>query len=332
MFNFDCCTNFCNPDKKCGSLTVPGGTSADTCAMAGPLTFTNGTARVYGTTAQSLNDYTPTACSLSGKDVVYTFTNPTAAAFKARVERGTTTFLPGLYLRKGTCGSGPELSCATSNSVGGSATIEHAALAPGTYYLFVDGVSSADTGGSFLVTATLTPVAGPVEIKNAPICSFYHAFRPDAADLGSWFAVRMVPPFTPWTATKVKYFVSGVTADCDGTLAHRALVFKATGTTPPTTPVVHQAFNVPTGTGTTAKGIEHTLTTPLQLGTGESLFLMIEMAGSGAKGLCPLMCEDSPVVQDRQFWSTAKATPYSWTPNPTVLIGNGMQWSSMFGN
>jgi hypothetical protein len=138
------------------TLTVnrTGGTSGgESCTAPTPLSFSlgsSGTASASGTTTGSLNDNT-TNCGGAGPDRVFSFTVSGTRTFSASVS-GFADVILSLEGPNSLCTSASEVTC-----VGGTgaslATINSRTLTSGTYYLWVDGLNSAN--GSFTLSATL---------------------------------------------------------------------------------------------------------------------------------------------------------------------------------
>jgi hypothetical protein len=97
--------------------------------------------------------------STGGHDLVYSFTTATSVHFLAQL-RG---FLyPGIFLRGGSCtGSGSVgIACNKNTSSGAAQTSIDGVLAPGAYFLFVDGTSPG-AWGQFELTLILETVDNP---------------------------------------------------------------------------------------------------------------------------------------------------------------------------
>ncbi len=118
----------------------------DTCAMptaiaAGPVMI-----QVNGTTRWGLDQYAGSCSGDGAADVVYSF-----LADNANDDLVVTIDAPFdavLFLRAQTCENGFQMACSTTGSLSSQG------MAPGTYYLFVDGVTPADEG-AFTLDVTL---------------------------------------------------------------------------------------------------------------------------------------------------------------------------------
>lgn len=142
------------------SLGVP--IAGEACVNAVPLSFVNGAVTVTGDTTLAFNDLTPACASTAiANDVVYTFTTSTTQSFTARATTTSGTYRPTLSLRSATC-TGIEQACQAAAVAGGDADLALPMLAPGTYFLWVDGAGG--TAGPFTVSATLG-TAPPDEVR-----------------------------------------------------------------------------------------------------------------------------------------------------------------------
>ncbi len=141
---------------------VPGPPN-DSCATAQPLTFTNGSAAVTGTTVNALNDtgaaaLTCSAASALAADVFYSFTLTQPQNVTVTVDTPSTSNLfPAFALTDvcGAAGAGNERACRT----GPGSTFQSRNLLAGTYYIVVDGDDSVT--GAFTLNVTLTPGTPP---------------------------------------------------------------------------------------------------------------------------------------------------------------------------
>ncbi len=150
------------PNDKCpgtdgGTLVDLGNPSLPPWTADGPR---DRVTSVTGTTAGADNDVAG-SCSLAapgqltGGDVVYRLVIPAGSPlYQASVNVTSTDgdLLPAVSLHDGTC-LGTVLGCAATN-VPGPVRLALPSLAPGTYFIHVDGVSG--TGGSFTLTVQLT--------------------------------------------------------------------------------------------------------------------------------------------------------------------------------
>lgn len=139
----------------------------DTCASPQPLSFVQGRAQVSGTTLQAANDNTSLdvspSCSAgarqNGRDVVYRLDVTATADLTLDVSPVAGSLLRPVLVVRRACAPTiftDELLCLER---AGSATATLPRLAPGTYFVWVDG--TAGTSGAFTLTATLGPPTSP---------------------------------------------------------------------------------------------------------------------------------------------------------------------------
>jgi hypothetical protein len=162
--------------------------------------------------------------------------------------------------------------------------------------------------------------SAPIFVGNnyTPTCADYGYLTPYPSEYSHRSAARLTPPYYPFEVQAIRYEIgNSSTGDCDTALEHLVEVFKDTATTPAATPTVLASFTTNTGVTDppdTVRTIEETLATPVTLETDEHLYVAVEMAGDGGSGLavCVSMCLGVPGDADRNFWSNAATTPYSW--------------------
>ncbi len=142
------------------------GPANDTCAGRQALTFAGNTAFAFGSTLNATNGNPPgattPACAPSarqtGGDVVYEFTLLAPQDVTATVTALSSSFRPAVYLRGpgaiASCDGDTHLGCAAAPVTGtfGPQAVTATNLAPGTYYVWVDGV--AGTSGTFSLQVT----------------------------------------------------------------------------------------------------------------------------------------------------------------------------------
>ncbi|MGI5864824.1 MAG: hypothetical protein ACOX6T_22630 [Myxococcales bacterium] len=134
----------------------------DVCAGAQALQFTNNAATVNGSTLLALNDAYGACGGRLAPDVVYSFTLTSARAVEARVTSRTYGYSPVLRLASSCEPTGEDVVCRSSPNSGGSgafATFNYTYLAPGTYYLWIDGNDT--TRGDFRLEVTLNAPIAP---------------------------------------------------------------------------------------------------------------------------------------------------------------------------
>jgi hypothetical protein len=137
--------------------------------------------------------------------------------------------------------------------------------------------------------------------------------EPLPEEYGHRAAGRLTPPSYPFEVNTVRYrMIDNMMPTGCIDLAHDVFVFAATGTTPPAAPVPHETITVPTGS-IVGGWVELSLTTPLVLQTGESLFIAVEMQGLGDNEyMCLGTCSGPGFDTGRNFWSNAASAPYPW--------------------
>lgn len=135
-------------------LTPP--PAGDNCSAPRPLLFSDaGTSTEFADTLLFGNDAQGNSCaSGSSPDVVYSFTTSSIYSFQANASAGSPFFRPALYLRS-SCGVASDLACSQAAADGGTASLSYENLAPGTYFLWVDGVGQS--AGAFTLTSSLLP-------------------------------------------------------------------------------------------------------------------------------------------------------------------------------
>ncbi|HEY5924719.1 MAG TPA: hypothetical protein VIV11_23730, partial [Kofleriaceae bacterium] len=163
-------------------LAMPG--MGDTCALATPLTFTNGMATATGDTSTLFHDGAGTCASGTAPDAVYTFTTSTVQNLRVDVSTTSSTYQPVVYLRSTTC-TGGQLACAIAPTAGGTGTLQYGSLPVGTYYLWVDG--AANTAGPFTLTALLgMPTQGDTCALASPL-TFTSGMAMATGNTSTWF-------------------------------------------------------------------------------------------------------------------------------------------------
>lgn len=124
------------------------------CPSATPLTCGGGVVGDTLTGANDVNTYGCTGGNFDGRESIYAFTLPQLSRvdFALSGLGGRNQYL---FLLRPTCDA--TLGCMW----GGSPTLNFPLLAPGTYYVVVDGGTAADDG-SHTLTAACTPVSTPI--------------------------------------------------------------------------------------------------------------------------------------------------------------------------
>ncbi|MBA3463100.1 MAG: hypothetical protein H0T46_24295 [Deltaproteobacteria bacterium] len=170
-----------------------------------------------------------------------------------------------------------------------------------------------------------SPDAAPqtVELRNdTGVCSAHGEPAPNQGDW--WWAVRLTPPSYPFTIQRVTYRLAGhdmlpnpFSHVCDSAMAHDARVFKASGATPPSDPVVLETFDVPTGvTPFLDRLVDHTLATPIRLGADEHVFIAVRIANLPTaqpyRTMCVHVCSSATTVPMRDYVSQGTTPPFTW--------------------
>jgi hypothetical protein len=118
--------------QESGAITPP---PNDTCS--GAITLLPGNQN--GTLVGATDNYMGSCNATGGADVVYTFTLNAASAVTIAATPGVNTNNLAVYLQSGTCGTGTEVKCQNTSATG-TETLQVDNLAPGTYFVFVEGV------------------------------------------------------------------------------------------------------------------------------------------------------------------------------------------------
>ena len=164
------------------------------------------------------------------------------------------------------------------------------------------------TGGA----APMGWMAGPPALSNDAACLSWSSVSPDAGEEGHLYVVRLAPPSYPFEVTSVHYELlhapTGETS-CDAQAAHRVEVFVGAGPTPEPSPAVitlAQPAVMLESEGVYV--VKAPLPQPITLMQEEFLYVAVELP---ALQSCILGCEDAKVT-DRDYWSNATQSPYSW--------------------
>ena len=118
----------------------------DICDTVLPINAGQDTVQVSGTTLWGLDQYSGTCGGVGVADVVYSF--EATDINDDLLVNITAPFSPVLVLQAQNCEGGFQLSCSTNG------TLLIPGLAPGVYYLFVDGITAEDEG-EFTLEVTL---------------------------------------------------------------------------------------------------------------------------------------------------------------------------------
>jgi hypothetical protein len=158
------------------------------------------------------------------------------------------------------------------------------------------------------------PVAPtPVEFGNvARTCTPDNAVSPVLpGEAGHYAATSLTPPSYPFTVDKVSYSLQMNGSNCHGGLAHRVLVFTASGE-PAAAPSAGAMASIDVPAGADAdRWVDLTLPNPITLTSGQTLVVAVQMASDGAdRSVCLSACPGSAAGHD--WWSNAAAEPYAW--------------------
>jgi hypothetical protein len=173
------------------------------------LPITPGT-MVTGSTAGLMNVTQGSCGGATAGEQVYQFTIAASTGVTITTDFPATDFNTAIYLRSDCTNAGTQLGCASNGMLGDTMT---ASLAPGTYYVYVDGI--AGTSGNYGLEVNLTPIlpvgspCDPAGVMNmcatglvcedvgaGPVCT-----DPAAACLAS--AMTITADGTPVTGTTV---------------------------------------------------------------------------------------------------------------------------------
>src|SRR5262249_52780256 len=130
--------------------------ASGTCAA--PTVITPGA--YSGTTLASDMDNSSATCTdTTTPDAVYQIDLANTADLSAYVTTTDVSYDLGVYITKSPCGSGQELACKDSVGGGGAELAVAKDLAPGTYFIFVDGFNMDDIGPYVLTVSTVDVLA-----------------------------------------------------------------------------------------------------------------------------------------------------------------------------
>jgi len=125
----------------------------------GSETLTHGVWVTGETTVNALNDVSSACGGDNGPDVVYDFTILPGQSRRVRITvENASGFDPIIAVFSGACESGTEVDCA-QRATGADDMLDIPSLAPGTYYVWIDGATSA--AGTFDVRVEILPEVPP---------------------------------------------------------------------------------------------------------------------------------------------------------------------------
>jgi len=173
----------------------------------------------------------------------------------------------------------------------------------------VDAVTDGDGG------------LGTTELSNvAPSATCTMFDRPSDQEHGYFLAVRLTPSGYPFFVSAIQYSLyQSTTQKCLAYLPHVVQIFKSANAMPAATPTVFEEIPVDLA-DTIASGhtlVQKSLSTPLRLDAGESVFVSIQLVGSGMDDLCVETCDSAApgLDVDRNWFSNAAAPPFPWGPS-----------------
>jgi hypothetical protein len=194
-------TESCRSD--CGGWTgecIATGTppANDRCSAPTPLTAPGGV--LIGSTCPGADDYAGSCGGAGALDVVYRFTITVPSdVLLHTVGAVEHPFATALYVRSGTCAGGTELAC-DAGRFGNGSLVQLDNVAPGTYYVFVDGAAGGQAGG-FRLEWSISPHYG----RPGDTCG-----RPAETGLGATVVIEAAGTYTGNTTG----FIDDATGTC----------------------------------------------------------------------------------------------------------------------
>ncbi len=155
-----------------------------------------------------------------------------------------------------------------------------------------------------------------VRIVDPERCSEVGVFA-NPGEMNHLGAARLTPPRYPFAVTEIGYQLEHTpekSDGCDATPTHRVVVFRSEGGAPPATPLIEAEFEVTVAEpDEPVHEVRLMLPAPLQLESGEDLYIAVQHSVVAPQGICVGSCLDSG-NRDRSLWSQASTPPYSWAP------------------
>ncbi len=163
---------------------------------------------------------------------------------------------------------------------------------------------------------------GNTTLRNAnPSCTDddRSVLGPNAGEEGELLAARFTPDGFPFNLQSLHISLVNEAAggaNCDADLPITIQVFveepSATGA-PPTSPTAVETFHVPAPSAVsgTERHIYLHLTNPVDVVSGESVYVAVKTTGVFPAVTCVETCENGGAAQ-LLFWSQADSAPYSW--------------------
>jgi hypothetical protein len=137
-------------------------------------------------------------------------------------------------------------------------------------------------------------------------------------EAGHYATTRLTPPSYPFEVSRVSYRLAqaGGVAQCsDQSFAHEVQVYVSSAAKPSDNPstdgTLVDTIDVPAGSSS-GRTVDLALTAPVTLETGESLYVAVQLVGSGAHSLCIGSCAPATPIAGVDFWSNAAAEPFSY--------------------
>jgi hypothetical protein len=137
-------------------------------------------------------------------------------------------------------------------------------------------------------------------------------------EAGHYATTRLVPPSYPFEVTRIGYWLAtpaGVAQCADQSLPHQVQIYVSDGAEPSNTPstdgTLVDTLDV-AGGAEAAHAVEVPLTSPITLQEGESIFIAVQMVGSGAQSICIGACGATAAIGGVDFWSNAANEPFTY--------------------
>lgn len=163
-----------------------------------------------------------------------------------------------------------------------------------------------------------------VQLRNYESCGT-QSLLPNPGEEQHWTAVRLEPPYYPFTIEEVEYRLvdyydidTGVR--CQADFAHKVQIYKADALSPPASPTVLSETIVPAVAWTdTYRTVRFALAAPVTIAASDDIFVAMQFAGTYPEVMCINTC-GSALEPAHNFWSNAAAPPFSWQPLSTWNI------------
>jgi hypothetical protein len=166
-----------------------------------------------------------------------------------------------------------------------------------------------------------------------PNCTTGTAILADPTDPPFVVAARIVPPAYPFTLVGVRYALQGSEkmSECDNGLAHRAEVHVNSEAGPSATPTVLDSFNVPAAPSTKEpRHVVRALAAPVQVKTGEAIYVVLEVVRDGGTSLCAQACADNSATGAKSFIDgDSNQPPYVWESFESKQWGGDLSFAAL---